>query len=231
MSYKIRLPQFEGPIELLLYFVRKDRIDIMDIPISKIADEFYEYTRKINPERESYADFLLMTAILLRMKVRALLNMGYEEDIKEDVSQKITLSDIIEQFAKYKKTQEFLRRKELENLYLLSRVPAFEEPKKEKAEDPFKLLEIFKKLLEKNKEKTKTIYGEKYSFEEVAAFIKEKLNKHKKISFLQIVREKPDFEWLISVFWMILILAKNKEISLHQENYGEDIKIIKSNLP
>src|SRR4030043_387481 len=71
---KIDIGIYYGPIDLLVYLVRKKEVDIFDIPIAQIAEEYLDYIRKIDrQDLEDAADFLLMAAILIRLKVRALL--------------------------------------------------------------------------------------------------------------------------------------------------------------
>ena len=74
MSYEIKIPLFEGPFDLLLFFIERDELDIMDIPISEITNDFFEYIsdlEKMNIEVAS--EFIVVAATLMRIKSRMLL--------------------------------------------------------------------------------------------------------------------------------------------------------------
>ena len=74
MSYEIKLPLFEGPFDLLLFFIERDEIDIMDIPISKITNDFFEYISELeNMNIEVASEFIVVAATLMRIKSKMLL--------------------------------------------------------------------------------------------------------------------------------------------------------------
>ena len=83
---KIDIGIYYGPIDLLVYLVRQKEVDIFDIPIAQIAEEYLDYIRKIErDDLEDAADFLLMAAILIRLKVRYMLPRTPAEDDEVDV--------------------------------------------------------------------------------------------------------------------------------------------------
>jgi segregation and condensation protein A len=70
--YKIKLDQFEGPLDLLLFFIKRDELNIYDIPISRITKEFLEYVNLIKMlDLEAAGDFILMASTLMPIKVRS----------------------------------------------------------------------------------------------------------------------------------------------------------------
>ena len=74
MSYEIKLPLFEGPFDLLLFFIERDEIDIMDIPISKITNDFFEYILDLESMNiEVASEFIVVAATLMRIKSKMLL--------------------------------------------------------------------------------------------------------------------------------------------------------------
>ena len=74
MSYEIKLPLFEGPFDLLLFFIERDEIDIMDIPISKITNDFFEYISDLESMNiEVASEFIVVAATLMRIKSKILL--------------------------------------------------------------------------------------------------------------------------------------------------------------
>ena len=75
MNYQIELENFAGPLDLLLFFIRRDEIDIMDIPISHITEEYLSFIEAVQKLNISFAgDFILMAATLMRIKAKMLLD-------------------------------------------------------------------------------------------------------------------------------------------------------------
>ncbi|MFN3694796.1 MAG: segregation and condensation protein A, partial [Ignavibacterium sp.] len=82
--YKIRLEHFEGPLDLLLFFIKRDELNIYDIPISKITKEFLEYVNYIRMlDLETAGEFILMASTLMHIKVRMLLPREVDEKGEE----------------------------------------------------------------------------------------------------------------------------------------------------
>ena len=74
MTFEIKLPLFEGPFDLLLFFIERDELDIYDIPISKITDDFLSYLKELdNLNIEVASEFILVAASLMRIKAKLLL--------------------------------------------------------------------------------------------------------------------------------------------------------------
>ena len=95
-SFEIRLPQFEGPFDLLLFFIERDELDIHDIPIARIADDFLNYIHHMaSLDMEIASEFIYVAATLMRIKAKMLLpryevdEAGNEIDHKEDLIQKL----------------------------------------------------------------------------------------------------------------------------------------------
>ena len=83
-NYKIRLNNFEGPMDLLLYFINRDRIDIYDIPISKITNDYLEHIKIMElMDIDVAAEFIYMSTVLLQIKARMLLPKAMGEDGEE----------------------------------------------------------------------------------------------------------------------------------------------------
>ena len=91
-NFEIRLPLFEGPFDLLLFFIERDELDINDIPISKITNDFLEYIRRLETLNiEIASEFILVAATLMRIKSKMLLprpqldEQGNEIDPREEL--------------------------------------------------------------------------------------------------------------------------------------------------
>lgn len=103
MTYRVKLNDFEGPLDLLLFFIRRDQLDIYDIPISRITKEFLEYVHYIKMlDLEIAGDFIVMAATLMQIKVRMLLphEEGVEDLVEEDPRKE--LADRLAEYARFK---------------------------------------------------------------------------------------------------------------------------------
>jgi segregation and condensation protein A len=95
-SFAIRLPQFEGPFDLLLFFIERDELEIHDIPIAKIADDFLNYIHQMTSlNMELASEFIFVAATLMRIKAKMLLPRyeseaaGDDTDTKENLIRKV----------------------------------------------------------------------------------------------------------------------------------------------
>src|SRR3972149_8532551 len=106
--YKIKLDQFEGPLYLLLFFIRRDELDIYDIPISKITKELLEYVNLIKIlDLEVAGDFILMASTLMQIKARMLLPREVDEK-GEEIDPRTELIQALLEYKKYKEMSEEL---------------------------------------------------------------------------------------------------------------------------
>lgn len=104
MIYQIKLPQFEGPFDLLLYFIERDEIDIYDIPIAKLADEFLTYLQAMQTLNIDLAgDFLLMAATLMRIKAKMLLPRKEKDETGNEIDPR---AELVEKIIEYKTFKE-----------------------------------------------------------------------------------------------------------------------------
>src|SRR4030095_8826185 len=110
VSFEIKLPLFEGPFDLLLFFIERDELDIYDIPISKITNDFLDYIRAMEQLNvEVASEFILVAATLMRIKSKMLLprpqldEQGNEIDPRKDLVERLLL------YKQYKESCEELR--------------------------------------------------------------------------------------------------------------------------
>ena len=104
MSYKIKLDNFEGPLDLLLFFIHRDKLNIYDIPISHITNEFLEYLKMMEILNvESAGEFIVMASMLMRIKSKMLLprESGELDDEVEDPR-----SDLVQKLLEYRQYKE-----------------------------------------------------------------------------------------------------------------------------
>ena len=103
MTFEIKLPLFEGPFDLLLFFIQRDELDIYDIPISKITDDFLSYLKdleKLNVDVAS--EFILVAATLMRIKAKMLLPRPQLDEEGNEIDPRDELVKHLLEYKKYK---------------------------------------------------------------------------------------------------------------------------------
>jgi len=109
-SYAIKLPQFEGPFDLLLFFIERDELNIHDIPISRITEDFLDYIRQMHALNiELAGEFILVAATLMRIKIRMLLPRPAPEDAENEMDPKEELTQKLVLYKQFKEVCAALR--------------------------------------------------------------------------------------------------------------------------
>ncbi|GAA4098047.1 segregation and condensation protein A [Mucilaginibacter panaciglaebae] len=116
-GFEIRLPQFEGPFDLLLFFIERDELDIQDIPIARITDDFLNYIHHMaSLNIELASEFIFVAATLMRIKAKMLLPRHESEDPENEVDTREALIRKLIEYKKFKEICEELRPMEEERL-------------------------------------------------------------------------------------------------------------------
>ncbi|MFN0200887.1 MAG: segregation and condensation protein A, partial [Bacteroidia bacterium] len=102
-SYRIQLPQFEGPFDLLLFFIERDELDIQDIPISQLTNDFLAYLHQLESmNMEVASEFILVAGTLMRIKAKMLLPRPEINEKGEEVDPRDELVRRLLEYRKYK---------------------------------------------------------------------------------------------------------------------------------
>jgi segregation and condensation protein A len=228
-SYTIHLQQFEGPFDLLLFFIQRDEIDIYDIPIAKITDDFLEYiTQMERMNLDVASEFILMAATLMRIKARLLLP---RKELDEEGNEVDPRRDLVQQLIEYKKYKAILddmRELEEQRAKIHPRASASRELKKiaEKAlvdmelesVTLFKLLKAFESVVarfeDRKREKIHTVIRYNFSVDEQKDFILKKLKKGKKTSFKTVFSSMKNRIHAIVTFLAMLELLNLAQIKV-----------------
>jgi segregation and condensation protein A len=110
--YRVQLQNFEGPLDLLLFFIRRDELDIHDIPVARITDEYLAYVRVLEEvDLDGVADFIYMAAILIGIKAKMLLPRPELDDDGEPVDPRSELVRRLLEFMRYKEAAGHLERR------------------------------------------------------------------------------------------------------------------------
>lgn len=243
MNYKIVLKTFEGPLDLLLHLIEKAKVDIYDIPISDITDQYMAYLDDMKElDLEIASDFLVMASTLLEIKSKMLLpaKNKIDEDRQmemEEIDPRMELIRRLVEYKKYKKVAEEFKLQEI------NQNKVFYKPKEElaysKEEDIElenlsldELVKVLNKVLSKKNKTVKPIdideiQREEVTLEECINKIKDELSEKDKILFSGLFNENSTRTEIIGMFLSILELIKAKYLKVRQENNFSDIVIIK----
>ena len=235
--YKIKLDQFEGPLDLLLFFIKRDELDIYDIPISKITKEFLEYINLIKMlDLETAGDFILMASTLMRIKVRMLLPREIDEK-GEEIDPRSELIQALLEYKKYKEVSEELFYMESKQRKINFR-GNFQEDFKVAPPDfdtllknitVFDLAKAFKTAIDNiQPEIVHEIEKINITIDVQIIFILDNLLKDAEVNFLKLVAGMNEKIRIVITFIALLELTKVGEIGLRASNDFNDFIIYKT---
>ncbi len=231
--YKIILPHFEGPLDLLLFFIKRDELDIYDIPISKITKDFMEYIALIKElDLEVAGDFILMASTLMQIKVKMLLPREKDE-AGEEIDPRADLVNALLEYKRYKEMSEELSFFESDQRKLAYR-GNFDYDERESYTDMQKLLKnitlydlmkAFKKvLMERPKEIVHQIKKLNVTIDEQIDYILKKVEESKQLNFIELVKGMHEKIRIIVTFIALLELIKAGKIGLQEsQNFNDFI--------
>lgn len=228
-GYQVKLQIFEGPLDLLLFLIKKKKINIHNIPIAVITREYLEYLshkESINLDRE--AEFLLMAALLIYIKSQMLLPR--EQPIEPDVDPRKELVDRIVDYQKIKAACSVLREKEDEMSQIWKRT-ALTAPFPEEDLDLievslFDLAESFFTLMKrKQSESQRIIKGKEISMAEKTNEIVVVLKERGFLDFLEYLDAQETLEEALIAFFCLLELIKARLVVAIQEQLFHTIKV------
>lgn len=227
-GYQVNLEIFQGPLDLLLFLIKKKKIEIQEIPIATITKEYLNYLdqkEKINLERE--AEFLLMAALLIYIKSQMLLP---RETLPEEEDPRQILVDKLQDYQRIKAACLLLREKEQEQQkkWMRTTLPfTSDEPELELAEvSLFDLAEAFFALMQKKeREDIRIIKGSDISVEKKMEEMLHILQKDTFFDFLDYFNQQETIEEALASFFCLLELIKAKIAIAVQENLFHSIKV------
>ncbi|MFB0517793.1 MAG: ScpA family protein [Acidobacteriota bacterium] len=235
-EFKVRLPAFEGPLDLLLHIIHTEQIDIYDIPIASITRQYLDYInmmKEINLDIAS--EFLLMAATLIYMKSKMLVPQSIPEEDKEEFDLlKTELTTQLLEHQKFQQAAHLLREKEKEHSSLWSRSElTFEIPSGEEniliEATVFDIVAAFYKVLQSRKEeKPLHLIPDRYTVENKMEEIMERLYQKERLEFFQLARELQSQQELIVTFLALLELVHQQLIRLYQTRRFKKIIILPS---
>lgn len=243
MGIPVKLQVFEGPLDLLLHLIDKNKIDIYDIPIVEITNQYMDYIRAM--EREDLnvmSEFLVMAATLLDIKCRMLL----PKEVKEDGEEEDPRQELVEQLLEYKMYKYMsyeLRDREAEGQRALYRAPDLPEEVKEYVEpidmDALlgdltlaKLNSIFQDVIRRQADKIDPVRSTFGKIEKETVTLSQRMEdirtfarKSRRFSFRELLTSQKSRTQIVVTFLAVLQMMKEGSIRTEQEQSFDDILI------
>jgi segregation and condensation protein A len=229
VSYQIKLDQFEGPFDLLLFFIERDELDIYNIPITKIIKDFLDYIHqgeKLNIELSS--EFILFVSTLMRIKARLLLPRKEIDAQGNEIDPRQELIDKILEYKRFKEAAVEMAQMEADRMLMIKRgnlqreISLIGENASEGTEIQnitlFKLMKAFEKVMlrvqERQNRPVHTVVRYNYTMEGSRDYMLSTVQKEKTVSFEKVFEVCEDRIHAIFLFLSILELSQQKFMKL-----------------
>ena len=237
-KYSIKLNNFEGPLDLLCHLIDKNKMDIYDINLSEITDQYIEFLNQMEQMNlEVTSEFLVMSSTLLYLKSKHLLPKVDEEE--EEITEEELIRRIIE-YKKYKEITKKLKENFIENSKRFYKGTEGIELPKQKMEDEYNseiIPDLYKKLLQRNAEKInenaanieKIAITETYTVGDKVKEMYRALIKYKKFNFNKLFSvKKRNKNEVVTAFSGLLEMSRRNKVITEQEEIFGDIKVEKN---
>lgn len=243
MGISVKLQVFEGPLDLLLHLIDKNKIDIYDIPIVEITNQYMDYIKAMEKEDLNVmSEFLVMAATLLDIKCRMLLPKEVNEEGEEEDPRQELVEQLLE-YKMYKYMSYELKDRQVDGERALYKRPTIPEEVQEYVQpvDMDELLgdltlsrlnRIFKDVMKRREDKIDPVRSKFGKLEKEEVTVPEKLDyvtdyakKHKTFSFRQLLEDQSSRVQIVVTFLAVLQLIKEGTICILQEQPFDDIAI------
>jgi segregation and condensation protein A len=236
-GYKVKLSNFEGPLDLLLFLIKKEEIDIYDIPIASITKQYLEYIELMRElDLEVAGEFILMAATLIRIKVRMLLPRTPEEEEEAEEDPRAELVRQLIEYKRFKEVAETFSEFEEKQRRMFPRV-YFDWTKKyskqESVDDEFlkdvtmfDLLSAFKTVIENMPKVTTHEVGTiSVTIDDQIDFIMKRIEEKERVGFTEVMNMLKTRVIIIVTFMAILELLRTHRIRIQQASVFSEIWI------
>lgn len=239
MDYKVQLDVFEGPLDLLLYLIKKEEVDIYEVNLTKIATQFIEYVELMRElDLDIAGEFLVMAATLMFIKSRELLPLDQQvvaDEEEEDVVD--PRWELIRQLVEYKKFKDAaLRLQEREGFldHTYSRHPArpdftIAEPQAKPSVSVFDLLKAVSHVLNRFQERdtSREIFQDRWTVSDKIEQIRTRIQSQKKFRFTELFLDATNRMEVVVTFLALLELIRLRQIAASQPEPFSEIEIIR----
>ena len=236
MDYSVNINVFQGPFDLLFHLIEKKEIDIYDIPIAEITDQYLEYLEQMLQFNMNVAsEFIFMAATLIEIKSQMLLP---QKEVLEDPRQELItklleyklFKDVSEELKKYEDESSYYFSKPREEMAITSDVKTEQLSLNEI--NVYELYNVYLTLIKKQnfkieKEEKFKVYRENYRVKDCMDDITKKVKKFGRASLFSIFEEKESIskEYIITLFLAVLELSNKQGMKIYQDNTYSDIII------
>ena len=231
MSYKVKLEIFEGPLDLLLYLIKKDELSIYDIPITRITEQYLEYLALIEElDLDVAGEFIVMAATLMHIKSKTLLPPNPEGIELDEADPRAELVKRLLAYKAFKEAAERLRGMEFERSKIFTRTGV--EPDVDESDlslvdvSLFELLNAFAKVLRGLvPDASHEIVKDEFTVAEKVHQIFHLLAKRTIVHFSELFRDAKNKIEIITTFLALLELVRLREVRIRQDTHFGDIEI------
>jgi segregation and condensation protein A len=227
-QYKVKLSMFEGPLDLLLYLIRKEEVSIYDIPIARITEQYLEYLRTMQELDIGVAgEFLVMAATLIHIKTQMLLPRDPDatEEALEDPRSELVYQLLEHQ--KFKGAASVLHQRAMMEAATFTRPMDSDEENPEVAATLFQLFEVFKEVMDRRRAITEIeIARDEMTIAEKIAEIKLMLKDSEEVSARSLFQRAGTRREMVLIFLAILELVKELAVRLTQKKTFGDIVLV-----
>lgn len=219
--YAIQLDQFEGPLDLLLFFIRKEEVDIYDIPIAQIADEYLEVVRLMEEvDLDGVGDFIYLAAVLIQIKARMLLPSQEVDEEGEPIDPRKELIDRLLEYVRYKEAGYLLNQAREQRSQHYTGGAVVEDVVEDIDEAQFEDATVYALMVALadvlKRAPVDVVYevrNEEYSVESQAQFLLEAVQGDARVSFRQLMVNRVK-AFVIATFLAVLEMARRGEVAV-----------------
>ncbi|WP_445664004.1 segregation and condensation protein A [Fodinibius sp. AD559] len=226
--YRVQLKNFEGPLDLLLFFIKRDELDIYDIPISYITNQFLEYINLMEElDLDVASEFILMASMLMSIKAKMMLP---QEESEEELDEHDPRYELVQRLLEYKRYKEMAGKmedvaEEAQKSYFRGYTEVDQVDKQASGEalkdvTMFDLMAAFNKVLADIKKQESVHHVEKIEFtiEEQSEYVLDRLQQNGRTSFRAMCNELNNLTKIVVTFLAILEMLKERQINLYVED-------------
>ena len=230
MEYEVKLEIFEGPLDLLLHLIRKNEVDIFDIPIASITEQYLSYLDLMKALNISLAgDFLVMASTLIHIKSRMLLPGAQKEEAEDP---RMEIARPLLEYLKLKEAAQDLTDREILERDVFARKLAPEFKSQIQSEEPmlevslFQLIDAFKKIVEERLPGTTISFQrQEWSLKDKTTQIINRLKTQGPFFFIELFDQDKTISELVVTFLALLELIRLQKVRATQNIPWEDIQL------
>lgn len=249
LEYRVELDIYNGPLDLLLYLIKRDELDIYDIPIARITDSYLAYVHMLKDASKEHGfdinlagEFLVMAATLMEIKSAMLLPKPPVEEGSGEPTAAQELADpryeLVQKLLEYKRFKDAANALERQQELHSQRFPRYPAKLEGQADEPppvdleevqiWDLLAAFTKLMQEVGQRKPRYHEVVYDDTPIdlhAADIEDRLKREKRLNFRQLLEGRKSRSEMIGVFLALLELIREKKVLVQQEEATQEIQI------